>query len=432
MWKVEIFILRKLKHFLDSLLFPVQCGIVFEDCVTGGLGVIKPIRVVIAAALLCAVVCLTGCSELFPKSGQNLNMETAAYVPGSPDLTPVLPEGWDETTEPEDLSQVETLTMSVTEKTIRKLEDYPNLKTLDLSDSTCYTAIMVYIRSHPEVEVTYSVDLGGAYAINWAEDIVLPSEGVNYSLIQKNLIFLPNLRSVHLPKTGLTLEQIQMLRKTYPEITFTYTVAYRDMEWAEETEELNLAGITMADLEEAARALPMLPNLKYVELMNASGTCSLSRQEVKQLVEAVPSARFHYVFNLFGKTVSTTDDQVYFKGLSLTPNAEPEIREALDIMAPGSSLVLDNCGLSSELLDSIRKDYDSVDLVWRVFFGTQGRYSTLTNDDTIRCVYNITDDTCYEMRQVYGPGPQRYPDGSELPGLHAGSGNCHPFRLRRQ
>lgn len=361
---------------------------------------IKPIRVVIAAALLCAVVCLTGCSELFPKSGQNLNMETAAYVPGSPDLTPVLPEGWDETTEPEDLSQVETLTMSVTEKTIRKLEDYPNLKTLDLSDSTCYTAIMVYIRSHPEVEVTYSVDLGGAYAINWAEDIVLPSEGVNYSLIQKNLIFLPNLRSVHLPKTGLTLEQIQMLRKTYPEITFTYTVAYRDMEWAEETEELNLAGITMADLEEAARALPMLPNLKYVELMNASGTCSLSRQEVKQLVEAVPSARFHYVFNLFGKTVSTTDDQVYFKGLSLTPNAEPEIREALDIMAPGSSLVLDNCGLSSELLDSIRKDYDSVDLVWRVFFGTQGRYSTLTNDDTIRCVYNITDDTCYEMRYL--------------------------------
>lgn len=358
----------------------------------------KPFRLVCITALL--AVSLTGCSELFPKSGQNLNMETTYPALDSAELGSVLPEGWDETTEPEDLSQIESLTMTVTEKTIKQLEDYPNLKTLNLNDSTCYTAILVYIQNHPEVEVTYSVDFGGASAINWAEDIVLPSEGVNYSLIQKNLIYLPNLRSVHLPKTGLTLEQIDMLRRTYPEITFTYTVAYRDMELEEGIEELNLAGITASDMEEAAAALTMLPNLTYVELMNASGTCSLTRQEVKELVELVPNARFHYVFSLFGKTVSTTDEQITFKGLSLTPSAETEIREALSIMAPGSSLILDNCGLSSELLDSIRADFTEVDLVWRVYFGTQSRYSTLTNDDTIRCVYNVTDDTCYEMRYL--------------------------------
>ena len=41
-----------------------------------------------------------------------------------------------------------------------------------------------------------------------------------------------------------------------------------------------------------------------------------------------------------------------------------------------------------------------MDLVWRVYFGTNGQYSTLTNDDTIRAVYNVTDDTVYEMRYL--------------------------------
>ena len=360
----------------------------------------KHLRIVCIAALLCTAVSLSGCSELIPKSGQNANLEPTVYVPGSADLSPVLPEGWDATEPEPDLTQVESLTMAVTEKTIKDLENYPNLKSLDLSDSTCYTAIMVYIHNHPEVTVTYTVDFGGSFAMNWAEDVVLAPEGVNYSQMLKNLVFLPNLRSVHLPKTALTLDQIEMLRKTYPDIVFTYTVAYKDRELSEELQELNLADMTLADMEEVARALPMLPNLTYVELMDASGTCALTRQEVKQLVEAVPNARFHYVFSLFGKTVSTTDERIAFKGLSLTSAAETEIREAMSIMAPGSKLVLDNCGLSSELLDSIRKDYADVDLVWRVFFGTQGRYSTLTDDDTIRCVYNVTDDTCYEMRYL--------------------------------
>lgn len=361
----------------------------------------KPLRIICVSALLCAVISMTGCSELFPKAGQNVNMPPAETKPHSAEgASSVLPEGWDETTEPEDFSSVESLTMSVTERTIKKLDDYPNLQSLDLLDSTCYTAIMVYVQNHPDVAVTYCVDFGGASAVNWAEDIVLQPEGVKYSTLQKNLVYLPNLKTVHLPNTLLSLEQLDALRTAYPDIQFTYTVNYKGMELNSNSTELNMAGITTADIDEAKFALERLPNLTYVELMNGSGTCSLTRQEVQQLTEAIPSVRFHYVFSLFGKTVSTTDNEIYFKGLGLNSSAEPEIREALSIMAPGSTLVLDNCGLSSELLDSIRADFDKVDLVWRVFFGTQGRYSTLTNDDTIRCVYNVTDDTCYEMRYL--------------------------------
>lgn len=357
----------------------------------------KPYRIYAAALLLLLLLALTGCAELFPRSGQNVTLPPVT----DPDETvSVLPEGWDVTTEPADKLAVETLSMVVTERTIRELEEYPNLKQLDLSGSTCYTAIMVYIQSHPQVEVTYSVDLGSTWAANWVEQVSLPADGASFGILRANLVYLPQLRTLHLPQTGLSYSEIQMLRNAYPDVEITYTVGFRDMEFAEETESVNLAGMTVDEITSVIGILENLPNLNYVELMNDSGTCALSEQDVKLLVEAAPSVRFHYVFSLFGRTVSTTDEVIEFVNLSLNTTAEPEIREALSIMAPGSTLILDRCGLSSEFLDSIRKDYTHVDLVWRVYFGVDGRYSTLTNDDTIRVVYNVTDETCYEMRYL--------------------------------
>lgn len=359
----------------------------------------KPFRICLIFVMLCLM--LTGCSELFPKAGQNVNMPAPTAPTHAPGETiSVLPEGWDETTPTEDKSTVQQLSMVVTEKTIRELEEYPNLMSVDLSGSTCYTAIMVYIQSHPEVEVTYSVDFGSTLAINWAENIVVPGEGASFEALKKNLIYLPNLQSLHLPNTQMSRMDIEILRTAYPELAITYTVHVRDQEIPEDAEQISLVGITPAEIPSVVTSLGRLPSVSYVELMDSNGTCSLSRTDVQKLVEAVPTARFHYVFSLFGKTVSTTDTTISFKGLGLTAAAETEIREALNIMAPGSSLILDSCGLGSELLASIRDDYNNVDLVWRVFFGTQGRYSTLTNDDNIRCVYNVTDDTCYEMRYL--------------------------------
>lgn len=361
----------------------------------------KPFRILAAFALLVLLLGLTGCGELVPKSGQNVNLPPVTAPTGENSETiSVLPEEWEVTTEPTDKLTVESLTMVVTEQTIRELEEYPNLKKLDVSGSTCYTALMVYIQNHPQVEVSYSVDLGSTWAAHWVEHMSLPADGATFGILRANLVYLHQLKTLHLPMTNLSYQEIQMLRSAYPQLEITYTVGFRDFEFGEETESVNLAGMTVGEITAVIGMLESLPKLSYVELMNASGTCDLTRQDVQRLVQAAPTVRFHYVFSLFGRTVSTTDSVIEFKNLSLTTAAEPEIREALSIMAPGSTLILDRCGLSSEFLDSIRRDYDHVDLVWRVYFGVDGRYTTLTNDDTIRVVYNVTDETCYEMRYL--------------------------------
>lgn len=320
---------------------------------------------------------------------------------------PALPE----TTEPETMVPettvdprlgVEELKMVVTELTIQELEEYPDLKRVDLSGSTCYTAIVVYAQNHPQVEVLYDVDFGGEAVDHRTEAAVLDATGVDYELLEKNLIFLPNLQTLYLPQTMLTGDQLRSLQEQYPEVAISYSVLVLGNEVDGDTRELNLSELTPGTVMEAAPALAQLRSLESVELMKADGTSSLSKQDVQKLVDAVPGVKFHYVFSLFGHAISTTEPKVTLKGLSLGESDIPELREALGIMTGCDTFVLDDCGLSNDTLAEIRADYPNTELVWRVFFGTDRRYGYYTNATAIRAVYNVTDDTVHNLRYCTG------------------------------
>lgn len=341
----------------------------------------KPFQIHVIIILLLAM-CLSGCA-VFPQPTE------------PPTTEPPTTEATEPETEPDPRLEVTELTIEVDEKSISQLEDYPNLRRADLSGSDCYTAIMVYAQKHPEVEVTYTVDLGGGRVDNWVTEVTLQADMVKYETMMENLIYLPNLQTLHLPKTGLTLDEIVTLRDAFPYLQFPYTVALMDQELSPDTESLDMSGVSADTLEQAAPALTMLPELRYVELMDDEGKSALSKQDVKRLVDAAPGVNFHYLFNLFGRTVSTTDDVVEFKSLRLSADDEQEIRDALSIMTGCSALILDSCGLDYDLLDSIRQDYEKPELTWRVQFG---QYTCLTNKESIDAVYNVFDTTCENLK----------------------------------
>lgn len=303
-------------------------------------------------------------------------------------------------TEEDDSLSVRHLEAVITESDIPKLDDYPNLQTLDLSGSTCYTAIVVYAKSHPDITVTYTVDLGGTAADNWVTELELTDDKVDYELLLRNLVYLPQLQSIHLPGTTMTADQIAGLREAYPDIAITYSVSLLGNEVDAETEELDLSNLTSEQIDRIGSSLANLENLRYVEL--ASGDTRLTKQDVKHLTELAPGVQFHYVFSLFGKTISTTDETVSYKNLKLTEDDIPALRDALGIMSGCKAFILENCGLSSEKLAEIREDFPNTELVWRVYFGVDSRYSYLTNAETIRAVYNVTDSTCHELRYCRG------------------------------
>jgi len=140
----------------------------------------------------------------------------------------------------------------------------------------------------------------------------------------------------------------------------------------------------------------LLTSLETVKLSD-----SLSIADVEKLQSANPGAVFDYSFRLFGKTISTADTEIVYKNQSIGNEGENELREALPILGHCERFVLDNCGFDNEVLAKVRNDFrDITKVVWRVYFGTNGRYNTLTDDDTIRAVYNVTDDTCGPMKYL--------------------------------
>ena len=113
--------------------------------------------------------------------------------------------------------------------------------------------------------------------------------------------------------------------------------------------------------------------------------------DVKLLQQSAPNAIFHYTFQLFGRTVSTTDERIEFIKEDIGNEGEAELRSALEILQGCSYLLLDDCGFDNEVLGKVRDDYPNTEVVWRIHVWQR---SWLTDTDTIRAVYHVDDTNC--------------------------------------
>ncbi len=260
---------------------------------------------------------------------------------------------------------VEEISTIVTDESIANLDKYPGLKKVDLSGSTCYAAIAEYIASHPEVEVTYTVSLGGVDVSAQTSDLILLPGTYDYDTMLENLRYLTQVTAISLPKTGLSPDQIDALGEAYPDVAVSYTVEFNGMEIGADVTELNLADYDTAKLDIALEKLSMMPQITKVELMKEDGTSSFTVDQVKQLQKAAPHIAFNYMVELFGKTVSTADEVVDFSKCDVS--SEEALRSAMDILTHVSKVRVVGCDLKNETLGAIQADYPHTKLVWRVY-----------------------------------------------------------------
>lgn len=288
----------------------------------------------------------------------------------------------------------ETLETVVTAESIFQLEKYESLKTLDLSGSACYAEILDYIAAHPAVNVIYNVDFGGTGAQNSAVSITLAEGAYDYAALLENLAYLPAMKNVELPATTLTSEELAALYAAYPGVEFDYTVEIAGQEIASVDSQCDLSALTSKDVDAAAAALAKLPALGYVELTDKAGESALSMAEVARLESAAPQADFNYTFELFGQTLTTMDESVEYVETEIGNDGVDEIRQMLDIMCRCTYLKLEDCGVDSEVMAQLRDDYPDTKVVWRVYFGY---FTCLTDEETIRAIFDLNDDNCHEL-----------------------------------
>jgi len=267
---------------------------------------------------------------------------------------------------------------------------------VDLSGSTCYRAIWDFIENHPQLAVTFTVDLGGTAVDARAESVSLTAGRYSYDALMENLKYLRSLTSLSLPQVSLTAEQIHSLMEAYPDLAIDYTMELFGTTVSGDITELDLSGMTADQVDEACGKLGVMANLNTVKLGSF-----LSKADVDKLQTAAPHIVFDYSFSLFGKTISTADEEVVYKEHTIGNEGEEALREALTIMDHCKRFVLDDCGLDNEVLSRLREDFrGGPKIVWRIWFGVGNRYTTVTDDDTIRAVYNVTDSTCGPMKYL--------------------------------
>ena len=310
----------------------------------------------IALCFISILLCLTGCSK------------TQEIEPTIPKLKSLR-------------EKAEYLCFPAVEEDFAALEECVSLEYLDLTGSTCYDAILDYIARHPEVEVVYTAPLGNLTLSNTATNARLDDSSYDADQLLRQLKYLPNLSVLDLPGINLTQAELNTLQSHNPNLQIQYTVDLMGREYDSSTTEVTISA-DFGDLPVLAEKLALLPALTDVTLPE-----EMHKTDVKSLMDQLPDIRFHYTFNFFGTALSTADETVELKNVSIGNAGEADIRAALDILPHCTYFKLDNCGVDYDILASIRDDYPNTKVVWRVDFG--GQYSILTDAETMRTVYGV-------------------------------------------
>lgn len=272
---------------------------------------------------------------------------------------------------------------------------FPELRMVDASGCRDYEMLELLQAQLPDVEVKYSIDLGGKEYAPDTQELILYEGDYSPELLAENLRYLRSVSRMELHMPRMSAAEIDELRAAFPEIEITCTVEVLGQEYAPDVKELDLSAMTSDQVDHVIEQIALLPELEYVELVAEGGTSSLEKADAARLMAAVPRATLHYVFDFYGTRVCTTDTEVVLKNVKIGDEGEAEVRLALSLMQGGTRFVLDSCRMSNALLAQLREDYrDNVKLVWRISFG---KGSCLTDAEVIRCVYDLVDDNAHDL-----------------------------------
>ena len=293
-----------------------------------------------------------------------------------------------------DSTEISVTTLS--DEDIERLAVYfPKLKKVDASRCGDYAMLEKLQARLPELDVIYTVSLGGKSFAPDSTELSLAPEDFDLDTLAANLPYLPQVNTLEFLRTDLTLEQVEQLRTNFPGITFAFTVELLGQEYGEDTTELDLSAMTSEQVVEVSQKLPMLPALEKIALTDAGGNSQLPKEDVKALQQAVPGVVIDYSFDFFGTRLSTAEEEVHIKNVKIGDEGESEVRAALDLLPNCKRFVLENCQISNEVMAKLRDDYrDRTKVVWRVSFG---KGSSLTDAQILRAVYDLVDTNCANL-----------------------------------
>ena len=312
--------------------------------------------------------------------------------PGSHETTPAQTQA-----KPETQPIIHHLTVNDPGFDLNDLESYSGLEAIEFQGYPDYEGILSCIAKYPQIAISYDVAFGEKTIPHDTQTLEIEANSCDYAQLLQNLKYLPALTELVLNETSLTAQQMNELKQTYPNIQLNYSLLLGDTVYTCDAVEADVSWLLPEQIPGFLEQISLLPAIETLNLMNADGISNLSVTDVKQLQDALPQVFFRYSFDLFGKVVSTSDEVIEYDEVPIGNEGEERIRQALDILTSCTYFKLDDCGLSNEVMASIREDYPNVKVVWRVRIDP---FSMLTDETMLRLTFHMNDSNVEDLKYL--------------------------------
>ena len=174
-------------------------------------------------------------------------------------------------------------------------------------------------------------------------------------------------------------EEIFLWAQAHPQVAVRYTVPLPTGETVgQDVTELDLSALSGDAVEETAKCLACLPQLKLVLL--GQERAGLEWEDIRLLREACPQADFDFSFELYGLDLRLEDTRLDLNHIPIDDGGAL-VRRVLPCMPSLRTLDMDSCGVSDEDMAAIRDQFPQVKVIWRVWFGDA--YSVRTDVERI-------------------------------------------------
>jgi len=246
----------------------------------------------------------------------------------------------------------------------RMLPAFPKLKALDLSQApVAPDQALSLMEQFPDLAVTYAVPLGSAALPPDSERIALGDAGIRgVEDLLTALPYLPQLKSVDLHGTELTLADLLSILDAWPHLALSQRVTLLDAAVETDAKEL--------DLREAVcppdQLLPLLRPFFALErvYLPQEGDWEAA---LPDLSAAHPETRFVCRVTAFGQTVENTLEEL---DISKMPLAAPEeVISAVDKLPDLQKLIMCDCGLTNAQMEELVRLRPQVKFVWNIHLG---------------------------------------------------------------
>ena len=250
---------------------------------------------------------------------------------------------------------------NATAEDVGLLDVFTDLKTVDASGSTAYSALNAFRTSHPEIVVHYTLTLGDTVLSEDAESIVVP-EGTDEESLAEALHAFDRIQEIDLRSSGWDDAALKAFINEFPDVPIKRMIRIGDQSFDSETEMLDLRAMVQIDAGMLNEAISAFRSLKTVALPE-----EWTESETEAFQSVHPTLNIIGTVTVFGQTLAGTTEEI---DLSKTKIRETEEVEELLLKLPFlKKVVLCECGLSDEQMESLCNAHPDVKFVWTIVIG---------------------------------------------------------------